>query len=207
MRLDITNLNCFFNTAPVVQNIHLSVTSGEHLAIVGGNGSGKTTLLRTIIGLHHEWTGDIRANGVALGPRPSQPHPLMVWMPQRQPRGEFPFTVQELLFFSPSPDRAHDFAHALGLASLLTRPMSALSGGQLQRAFLARALSCLDKKGTLLLADEPTAALDFEGQEQVAGILTALESTMIVVTHDLALARKCQRVLHMAGGTLREARP
>ena len=56
----------------------------------------------------------------------------------------------------------------------------------------------------LLLADEPTAALDFSGQEQVAEMIAALPATLLVVTHDLNLAKKCQRVLQMAQGRIRE---
>ena len=98
-----------------------------------------------------------------------------------------------------------DAVGELGISKLLQRPLLVLSGGQRQRAYLVRALNMLHEGANLLLADEPTAALDFEGQEQVAKMLAGLSATMIVVTHDPNMARKCHRVLHMAQGRIREA--
>jgi zinc transport system ATP-binding protein len=203
--LAIKNLRCSFGSAEVVCGINLDLTPGEHVAVIGGNGSGKTTVLRAVMGLHPEWTGAISINGSPLSPRPAAAHPSMAWMPQRQPRGQFPYTVDELLASSRNTRSARDWAGMLGIAKLGARPLSALSGGQLQRAFLARALGALDAGAGLLLADEPTAALDFQGQEQIAQLLSQLPATILVVTHDPVLARTCHRVLHMAQGSMREA--
>lgn len=84
--------------------------------------------------------------------------------------------------------------------------MDTLSGGQLQRMYLARAIGCVAAGAQVLLADEPTAALDFAGQEEAADVLTGLPVTLVVVTHDRALAERCDRVLEMAAGRLREVR-
>ena len=84
------------------------------------------------------------------------------------------------------------------------RPLHALSGGQLQRVFLARAVGGLAGGASLLLADEPTAALDFDGQIKVAEILQSLPSSALIVTHDRKMADRCHRVVEMAGGRLRE---
>jgi ABC-type lipoprotein export system ATPase subunit len=89
----------------------------------------------------------------------------------------------------------------------MARPLHALSGGQLQRVFLARALGSLAAGAGLLLADEPTAALDFDGQVKVAEVLRTLPATMLVVTHDRTMAARCDRVMEMAGGRLREVKP
>ena len=204
IRLDIHNLCCRFGTAPVVQDVHLQVSPGEHVAVIGGNGSGKTTLLRAIMGLHKGWTGHIHLDGKELPAKPSAAHPGVAWMPQRQPRGQFPFTVQELLIAGGHGQASMSAARGLGIHDLLYRPLAALSGGQLQRSYLARALGMLSSGAGLLLADEPTAALDFSGQEHVAEMLAALPATLLVVTHDLNLAKKCQRVLQMAQGRIRE---
>lgn len=203
--LEVRALTCRFGREPAVQNVHLDVASGEHVAIVGGNGSGKTTLLRAIMGLHRGWTGSIRLNGTELPASPEKAHPGMAWMPQHLPKGQFPFTVEELLRAGTEETAVLDAAGELGIGGLLQRPLSALSGGQRQRAYLARALGMLHEGASLLLADEPTAALDFGGQEQVAEILAVLPATMIVVTHDPNMACKCHRVLHMAQGRVREA--
>lgn len=205
MHLRIRKLHCRFGQNLAVQDVHLDVRPGEHVAIVGGNGSGKTTLLRAVMGLHQDWTGSINFNGTNLAPRPEKAHPGMAWMPQHQPRGQFPFTVGELLQSGIDESATLEVAKDLGVGDMPQRSLTALSGGQLQRVYLARALGLLRAGAGLLLADEPTAALDFEGQEQVAEMLAALPVTMIVVTHDPNMARQCHRVLHMAQGRIREA--
>lgn len=204
MGLEILGLACRFGTELAVRDVSLTVVPGEHVAVIGGNGSGKTTLLRSVMGLHSDWNGSILADGGALKPGARQAHPDIAWMPQRQPRGQFPFTVRELFASSRNEYQALETAERLGIGGLLRRPLAALSGGQLQRAFLARALGALAGGAGLILADEPTAALDFQGQEQVADMLTALPATMLVVTHDLALAKKCDRIMQMAQGRIRE---
>ena len=83
-------------------------------------------------------------------------------------------------------------------------PFPSLSGGQLQRVFFARALGGLAGGASLLLADEPTAALDFDGQIKVAEVLQELSSAALIVTHDRKMADRCHRVVEMAGGRLRE---
>jgi ABC-type lipoprotein export system ATPase subunit len=95
-------------------------------------------------------------------------------------------------------------ATRLGVGEFVGRPLDTLSGGQLQRMHLARAAGCVAAGASVVLADEPTAALDFAGQEEAADVLTELPVTLIVVTHDRAMARRCDRVLEMAAGRLRE---
>jgi len=204
VQLEIRALNCTFGAITVVRDIDLCLSSGEHVAIIGGNGSGKTTLLRTVIGLHTDWSGEIRVDGELMETGPRAAHSAMVWMPQRQPKGQFPFTVRELLFSGQHEKTSCAAADFLDISALLDRPLTALSGGQLQRAYLARTMGSLAAGAGLLLADEPTSALDFQGQEQVADMLTALPASMLVVTHDPALAKKCHRILQMAQGIIRE---
>jgi ABC-type Mn2+/Zn2+ transport system ATPase subunit len=128
----------------------------------------------------------------------------IAWMPQRQATGAFPLLVHELLASSTNPVAAQDAAAALAVDTLAERNLSTLSGGQLQRVFLARALGCLAGGAALLIADEPTAALDFAGQQIMAQLLTESAHTMLVVTHDRALIERCDRIYEMAGGQMRE---
>ncbi|PWS40500.1 ABC transporter, partial [Streptomyces sp. ZEA17I] len=107
---------------------------------------------------------------------------------------------------SAAPRDAGAAASGLGVGDLADRPLHTLSGGQLQRMYLARAIGCVAAGARVLLADEPTAALDFDGQEEAADVLTSLPVTLVVVTHDRALANRCDRVLEMAAGRLREVR-
>lgn len=111
-----------------------------------------------------------------------------------------------MLASSAAPTEAGEAAERLGVGALTGRPLHTLSGGQLQRMYLARAIGCVAAGAQVLLADEPTAALDFTGQEEAADVLTALPVTLLVVTHDRTLAERCDRVLDMAAGRLREVR-
>lgn len=125
-------------------------------------------------------------------------------MPQRLTPGRFPLLVGELFASAGrGAAAAHDAAWRLGVDAMDSRPLHTLSGGQLQRVFLARALGCVDAGARVLFADEPSAALDFEGQEQVANLLAGLEVTVVVVSHDRAVAAACDRVAEMAAGSLR----
>jgi ABC-type Mn2+/Zn2+ transport system ATPase subunit len=201
-------VTCAFGSLRVVDDVHLEIQPGEHVALIGSNGSGKTTLLRAILGLHPLGSGRIllNASDAVTAADWKARRARIAWMPQRQATGQFPLLVHELLDSSSSPKSAYLHAQELGVGDLLHRPLHSLSGGQLQRVFLARALGSLDGGAGLLLADEPTAALDFDGQVKVAEVLRGLSATVLVVTHDRAMAERSQRVVEMAGGRLREVR-
>lgn len=74
----------------------------------------------------------------------------------------------------------------------------------MQRAWLARAFACLAAGAGLLLADEPTAALDFAGRDEIGALLADVQASALIVTHDRALADRCDRVFEIAAGELRE---
>jgi zinc transport system ATP-binding protein len=207
--LTISNLVCRFGTTRVVDNVSLAIAPGEHVAIVGSNGSGKTTLLRAILGLHPIYAGQIVVDHVHAQSAADwrQRQQRIAWMPQRQATGQFPLLVHELLASSRNPTVAHDIASQLEVGMLADRPLHALSGGQLQRVFLARALGSIAGGAGLLLADEPTAALDFGGQAAVATVIAAQHVTVLVVTHDRTMASHCGRVIEMANGRAREVTP
>ncbi|GGX47848.1 hypothetical protein GCM10010341_81870 [Streptomyces noursei] len=114
--------------------------------------------------------------------------------------------ARELLASSGAHEAAAAAAGRLGVGALADRSLDSLSGGQLQRMHLARAVGCVAAGAGVVLADEPTAALDFAGQEEAAEVLTSLGVTLLVVTHDRAMAERCDRVLEMAAGRLREVR-
>lgn len=200
---------CRYGRRTVVDSVDLQVGAGEHLALVGANGSGKTTLLRAALGLHPLSGGAVVVDGAA--PRTTadwvRRRREIAWVPQRLAPGRFPLLVDELLDSAGAgAQAAGEAAHRLGVAELGARPLHTLSGGQLQRAFLARALGCVEAGARVLFADEPSAALDFEGQEQVATLLAQLPVTVVVVSHDHTVAAVCDRVAEMAAGRLRVLR-
>lgn len=205
--LSLANLVCRFGAVDAVAGVDLEIRPGERVAIVGANGSGKSTLLRAILGLHRDVSGEVRVDGEIASSASDwrRRRARVAWMPQRQAQGRFPLLLHELLASGGDFEAACGAARRLGVDHLLDRPLHMLSGGQLQRSFLSRALGAVAGGAGMLLADEPTAALDFEGQRVVAEELQRLPATLLVVTHDRTLAQRCDRVLEMAGGRLREA--
>ncbi|MFN8632979.1 MAG: ATP-binding cassette domain-containing protein [Chloroflexota bacterium] len=203
--LELRHLICRYGSTVAVDDVSLAVECGEHVAMIGANGSGKSTILRAILGLHDDVGGEIALDGTiaATFGAWAERRRRVAWMPQRQATGRFPLLVRELLASSGRLDAAMDAAERLGVGALQDRPLTTLSGGQLQRVFLSRALGCLANGAGLLLADEPTAALDFDTQAAVADLLGGLDTTVLVVTHDRAVAARCDRVVEMAGGRLR----
>jgi zinc transport system ATP-binding protein len=207
-QLHLAGIACWHGSNQVVDNISLTLTPGEHMALIGSNGSGKSTLLRAILGLHTGVRGQLVLDGeVAVTAAQWQRRRARIaYMPQRQATGHFPLLVEELLASSGQIAAARQAAEALAVWQYARRPLHALSGGQLQRVFLARAMGMLAGEAGLLLADEPTAALDFAGQAAIAAQVAALPATVLVVTHDRTLAARCHRTIEMAGGQLRAVR-
>ncbi|MFE7539547.1 ATP-binding cassette domain-containing protein [Streptomyces platensis] len=199
---------CRHGRLEAVSGVDLDVAAGERIALTGTNGSGKTTLLRAVLGLHRQVDGQILVGrrGCRSAAEWAWRRRACAWIPQRPAAGRFPLLARELLASSGAPDEAAAAAVRLGVGALGDRPLSSLSGGQLQRMHLARAVGCVAAGAGVLLADEPTAALDFAGQEEAAEVLTTLPVTVLVVTHDRAMAARCDRTLEMAAGRLREVR-
>ncbi|MFB7355871.1 ATP-binding cassette domain-containing protein [Streptomyces gardneri] len=199
---------CQHGRNEAVAGVDLEIAADERIALTGTNGSGKTTLLRAVLGLHRQVSGTIEVGG--RGARSAAEwawrRRSCAWIPQKPAAGRFPLRGDELLASSGAAAEAAGAADRLGVGALTARPVDTLSGGQLQRMYLARAIGCVAAGAQVLLADEPTAALDFEGQEEAADVLTALPVTLVIVTHDRALAERCDRVLEMAAGRLREVR-
>jgi iron complex transport system ATP-binding protein len=185
----------------VVDGIDLDVTPGDWVAVVGPNGAGKTTLMHALAGLIPS-TGELSVGG--LSPRNSSRKAMsavVALMPQRPvvPEGS---TVQELVALGRTPylrrfgtetatDRSviSSVIERLDLTEFADRRATELSGGELQRVVLARALA---QEPQVLLLDEPTSALDIGHQQQVLDLVEELREadniTVIAAMHDLTLA-------------------
>jgi ABC-type Fe3+/spermidine/putrescine transport system ATPase subunit len=212
----------------------LELTPGEYLAILGPNGAGKTVLLETIAGLHPVKTGMVEflgagatsvateaATGPAVGAADWQN--VTSWPPEQRRLG---FVYQDYLLFPhlsvgdnigfglkgllPSADRVgriREVALLTGVAGLLGRKVTGLSGGEQQKVALARALAIRPK---LLLLDEPLAAFDRSARRETAGevkrLCRRLGVTVLHVTHSLNEAVSLgDRVAVMAAGRLLQA--
>lgn len=204
--LEIDHITIAYGPTIAVHDVSLAVADGEFVVVTGSNGSGKSSMVRSVVGLVPVASGTIRLDGTVA--RTSAHWRVRrraaAYVPQRTTPGTFPLLVHELLASSGSDGAALQAAERLGIGALVERPLTTLSGGQLQRAYLARAVGCIDAGATLLLADEPTSALDFAGQDDVALLLAEMAVDRLVVSHDAAVVRRADRVVEMAGGTLRE---
>ena len=183
---------------PAVQGITLDIPAGQRLGVLGPNGGGKSTLLKLTLGLLSGYSGSIRVFG--LTPEEARRRRLIGYVPQRnEAELDFPISVRQAAAMSAalsvSPWKsgskatraAVDEALALvGIADLAERPIGGLSGGQLQRAMIARAIACRPR---MLLLDEPTVGIDVAGQQRFGDLLKTLHDalglTIIVVSHDI----------------------
>jgi iron complex transport system ATP-binding protein len=190
---------------PVLARIDLAVAAGERIALVGANGSGKTTLLRALAGLDLPLAGTIRWSGQPL-PRGSRRVQAVGVLFQGEPAARF--TVRELvtlgLGLDEPPSRAArlqvDAALAqAALTGLADRSCATLSGGEAQRALVARAMVAEPRA---MVLDEPTNHLDPAGRAMIHALLDRLRGRVAVViaTHELELAATCDRVVLLHAG-------
>lgn len=178
----------------VLCDISLTVEPGEKLGVLGPNGGGKSTLLKLLLGLLPVDRGRIEIFG--LSPQQARRAGLVGYLPQRiEAELGAPLSVLQvarmplLVAGRPSADDDHHLRSMLDLldvARLVDRPVRALSGGQLQRVMIARALA---RRPRILVLDEPTVGIDISGQKQFAALLDALHAelgiTLVIVSHEL----------------------
>lgn len=192
---------------PALERITLSVAQGERLGVLGPNGGGKSTLIKLTMGLLEGYTGEVRVLG--MSPAEASRRKLIGYVPQRTTAElKFPLTVRQVVEMGASvglpPWRglsAEQRAHVdrclelVGASDFASQHIGSLSGGQLQRVFIARALASGPK---VLLLDEPTVGIDVAGQQQFAELLQHLHKlglTVMVVSHDIrTVAAGCDRV-------------
>jgi iron complex transport system ATP-binding protein len=199
----------------VLDGVDLTLDAGARVAIVGANGSGKSTLLRALLGLEPAADGEVRLGGRALRAMSRLEIARAATLVLQDTHVEVPITVRELVALGRHPHRGLTTAAVdrdaieraiarVELRALAGRDVRTLSGGELQRAHLARALA---QDTSLVLLDEPTASLDLHHQLHTLATLRALAEdgrAVLVVLHDLALAaRWAERIVVLAGGRVR----
>lgn len=216
--LNISDLGKTYSSAgrtlTVLDKINFSITAGSTNSIVGPSGSGKTTLLGLCAGLDRSSTGKVELNGINLGDLSEDQ--------RAQVRNQYVGFIFQNFQLLPTltalenvmvplelrgekniKARAIDLLDKVGLAERGHHYPAQLSGGEQQRVSIARAFINRPK---LLFADEPTGNLDSETSEKVVNLLFELNkeagTTLILVTHDLELASKTQRILRIKGGHL-----
>jgi zinc transport system ATP-binding protein len=186
------------SSRPALERITLDVPEGTRLGILGPNGGGKSTLLRLTLGLLRGHAGTIRVFG--RSPDVARREGLIGYVPQRiDAELAFPLSVRQVVempaLLADPPwrgasrgqrDRIDECLRVVGVLELADRPIGRLSGGQLQRVMIARALAARPR---LLLLDEPTVGIDVVGQQKFGALMETLHAalglTIVVVSHDL----------------------
>jgi putative ABC transport system ATP-binding protein len=201
----------------ILRDVSLTIGRGEAVGIVGASGSGKSTLLMVIAGLERQDSGEVEIDGVRLGSMSEdalarfrgarvgivfQSFHLIPTMTALE-------NVAAPLELAGAPqaiERAREELDQVGLGDRMSHYPAQLSGGEQQRVALARALC---PRPSLLIADEPTGNLDERTGRGIMDLLFGLQArrgaTLALVTHDPALAARCNRIVRMRSGAIETA--
>jgi cobalamin transport system ATP-binding protein len=199
--LQLQDVSVSLGRTEIVRGVSAEIEDGEWVALIGPNGAGKTTLLRAVVGLV-PFGGSIAVRGLPVSTSTRRELARSIALVPQIPHIPEELTVAEYVLLGRTPyiaylameggsDRraAGDALERLGLEEFAERRLGSLSGGELQRVVLARALA---QEAPLLLLDEPTTALDLGRQQQVLELVDSLRReaglTVFSTMHDLSLA-------------------
>ena len=203
-----------FDTTPVLRNVSFTIDAGEVVGIIGPSGAGKTTLLRILL------RELVPTKGRLVGMETDR---LRIGYVPQLDAGErsFPLTVQEMVLLGASATsrrvpwfdlaekrRACRILDRLGIAGVRTNRLDELSGGQFQRALIARALMA---QPMLLVLDEPTSGIDLNTRREVLSLVEELRAdgfTIVLTTHDLNwVAAQLPRIVCLNGTVIADGAP
>ncbi|MGA7980478.1 MAG: ABC transporter ATP-binding protein [Chromatiaceae bacterium] len=209
--IGIDGVTFSYGAAPVLENVTLAVEEGEFLGVVGPNAGGKSTLLKLILGLLEPQAGKIRV----LGRSPRQVRKALGYVPQYPAFArDFPITVEQAVLTGRLGTGSWLGGYGLADRKAVSRALveveaenfakeqiGTLSGGQLQRVLLARALA---GEPRILILDEPTANIDQRLEGEIFDLLEELNQrmTIIVVSHDIAFVSSYVRRVACLNRTL-----
>lgn len=200
--LDIRNLTLQYEQKTILDDVSFQVNKGDFFVIIGPNGAGKTSLLKVIAGLLNTWQGTVSLREREFVDYTRKELSQVVALVPQHVDTDFPFTVAETVIMGRTPhlgllgleskndyllaDRSMEFTD---ISHLAHRHLDQISGGELQRVIIARAIC---QQPQVILLDEPTAALDPAHQLKIMDLMERLRQeenvTVIMVSHDLNLA-------------------
>ncbi len=192
--INLDNVSFSYTNIPVVRDINLAVSEGEFLGVIGPNAGGKSTLLKLILGLIQPDKGNIKV----FGKSPGKGRSRIGYVPQYPAFArDFPINVLDAVlmgrlgetrwyggYAQEDKDIAMNSLKAVEIDNICNQTIDSLSGGQLQRVLIARALA---SRPDILILDEPTANIDVRAEEDIFALLKQYNDhmTIIVVSHDI----------------------
>lgn len=215
--LELNNILFSYNNHFTLSIDKWEVNKGDFVSLIGPNGCGKSTLLKLIAKLIYPKKGRIKFSGIDLSEIPIKEYAKLVAYVSQNNHSIFPFSVYEIVMMGRTPylgtlgfEKEEDklivmeALEVMGIENLKSKSINEISGGEAQRAFIARALT---QKPKLLLLDEPNAHLDIQHQIEIFELLNKLrinqELTIISVSHDLNLVGLfSQNISFMADGKI-----
>lgn len=199
--IEIDHITFGYDKSPLFQNLSAEIADGEFCALMGPNGSGKTTLLKCICGLLSFSSGDIRVNGKSIRDYETvELAKLISYVPQRQDN-VFDITIYDLVMMGLYPYQKKwqlptmeddavvcEMLKRCNLTHLRSRLLRELSGGELQRSLIARAMA---QQTPIMLLDEPLSNLDVSHRYEIMDILAGLNRQgvmVVIIMHDFPIA-------------------
>jgi iron complex transport system ATP-binding protein len=214
MNLEVTNIRFSYNGHLILSDVTFSIESGQIVCVLGENGAGKSTLLKCLNRILKPQKGSVLADGEdLLHISRNKIARLIGYVPQRHP--ETQLTVFEAVLMGRKPHiqwslgqddyaLAEEVIEQMGIAHLAMRKVCNLSGGEIQKVIIARALA---QSPEVLLLDEPTSNLDLKNQLEVMGLVRSIVETKgisaIIAIHDLNIAlRFADRFIFLKNGRI-----
>lgn len=213
--IEIQHLTFGYSEQTVLENLSLTIGDGEFCAIIGPNGSGKTTLLKSIARLIHG-SGEILLDGKELATIPTMELAKMISYVPQKAEVVFDFSVRDTVMMGRNPHQGRwetgsnedkriidEVLQRTGLEPLCNRMLSQLSGGEMQRVMIARAMA---QQTPVMLLDEPLANLDISHKYEIMDLLAELNAqgtTIVIILHDFPFVKRyAQKTLMLKRGNI-----
>ncbi len=211
--LKVENLSCRIKEKNILTKVDLHVKEGEFVGIIGPNGSGKSTFLKNIYKVLKPWEGTVKLMGEDLVAMSNREMAQKIAVVIQEQESSFDFTVEEVIMMGrharkkmleteneKDREMLKEVLEATGLYDIREQSFTTLSGGEKQRAFIARSLI---QDTPCLILDEPTNHLDIKYQLELMDLVKGRKKTVVAVIHDLNIAAMyCDRIYALKEGTI-----